>query len=836
VKVTGRYRPSAVLVADALLLALVMAGGLIAGQRYIRTFIAGGGQPQFYQTEFDAVVMEVCGRGFVRVLKPAGHPALYGFLTLQTDSFSCDQLDAGIVTAPPDTYQRVSRYFLESAGIIWRVAGISWHSLVLLGGLLFAVSAAAAYVLFRVGVSPPLAFLLTVLFASSAGQLQNLPHLRDYSKAPFVIAVIAAGGWIVSRPWRPATLRALAIAAGAIIGIGLGFRTDLLMMGLPVCLAIVMAAPAGDARSIRVKAEALTLFAAAFVLSAFPILRGYAAGNNIWHVIVLGLTNPFRAQLNISGTFYSVGPFYNDTYISTTINSYAERVLGATQFLDLASKEYEVASWRFFREVITTLPGDAMTRACAAITRVLALPADASIGPPSYVRSARLLSAYATRTSLFAGLVPAMPVLAAAALALLAGISLRVAAWWAFALFFFAGTPALQFDPRHFFHLEVLGWLALGFLVERFLRLLLPRAWRREHLRSIPARSGRALAFSAVAASAILGTVKVTRAIQDSSVRRMVERYRSADLQPIAISRDAGTGAMTADAAAVDPAMLAPRGPDVRTTYIVAEIDAACAFQSVPLQLKYSAVAPSVDFSITINVPVGNAATGAAYAYFPVYADGIGDHERPQFALERLTVPPPQSLCLRRLSRVQNLDAFPVLFYLTLTPDWQRKPAHETIRWRPAAVRTYVAPPDADVRRDAPRAQPAFGSTGDLEFKSAIASLTDAPGVRVEGTADAAFTYLLKTRYADRPEGSCVLIEGELRKGGFTAGLLENEQWAVQLPVTEKGRFRILLNPRTAGRFALVLANYLPDSKRTSFTIDRAVWLPPPAAAAAPAR
>jgi hypothetical protein len=80
-----------------------------------------------------------------------------------------------------------------------------------------------------------------------------------------------------------------------------------------------------------------------------------------------------------------------------------------------------------------------------------------------------------------------------------------------------------------------------------------------------------------------------------------------------------------------------------------------------------------------------------------------------------------------------------------------------------------------------------------------------------------------------------VLIEGDLREGGFTAGLLQDEQWAVQVPVTEKGRFRILLNPRTEGRFALVLANYLPNMKQTSFTIDRAVWLPQPARLA-PAR
>ncbi len=827
----GRGRPSTSLLADAVLLVLVVAGGFIAGQQYIRAFVAGGGQPQFYQDQFDAVLMEVCGHGFVRPHPTGEHPALRAFLTLQADTFTCDQLGAGMAAAPPDTYQRVSRYFLESAGIIWRISGISWHSLVLLGGLLFSASAAAAYILFRVGMNQALAFLLTFLFASSAGQLQNLPHLRDYSKAPFVIAVIAVSGWIVSRRWQPPGLRALAVAAGAIVGVGLGFRTDLLIMVVPASLALLMAAPA-EVRPMRVKAEAFALFAGTFVLTAFPILRAYAAGNNIWHVIVLGLTDPFDARLGVSSTFYSIGPFYNDSYINVTINSYAHRVLGETRFLPLDSKGYEIAGWRFFRELITTLPGDAMTRACAAIVRVLRLPADASASPPMYLHSARVLSAYVARTDALGPLGAAMPFLAGTALAVLGGINLRIAAWWAFAVFFFAGTPALQFDLRHFFHLEVLGWLALGFLVERFLRLLLPRAWRREHLRSVPARAGRGLALVAVVGGVLLGTMRVTRAIQDSTVRHLVDRYRSAELEPLDILSAPGTNGGIAVHAPPANGEDVRSGTKIRTEYLVAELDAACAFESVPLRVEYRASAAFVDFSQTISAPIGAVSAGSAYAYFPVYTDAGGQNNRGNFSFERLTVPSPAARCVRRVSRVKDIDDLPVLFQLELTPDWRRQPAHETIEAHPNRTITYIAPPGTGIRRNSPQEEPAFARPEGVEFVGDLVTPTGTGAVKVEGTASGPYAYLIRTRSVDRPDGTAVLIEGELREGGFTAGLLENEKWVLQLTIADKGRFRILFNPTTGGRFALVLANYLPGSKRTSFTIDRAVWLPPPGQAA----
>ncbi len=57
-------------------------------------------------------------------------------------------------------------------------------------------------------------------------QFSQLPHLRDYSKAPFFMFTLCAVAWIaLTRASRGRTVTALAII-GAVLGVGFGFRTD----------------------------------------------------------------------------------------------------------------------------------------------------------------------------------------------------------------------------------------------------------------------------------------------------------------------------------------------------------------------------------------------------------------------------------------------------------------------------------------------------------------------------------------------------------------------------------------------------------------------------------
>jgi len=65
------------------------------------------------------------------------------------------------------------------------------------------VTIVAASALFRLAMGPFFAGCLCAALTVSTIHLIYLPHLRDYSKAPFVIALLVCLGWLVKGPVRP---------------------------------------------------------------------------------------------------------------------------------------------------------------------------------------------------------------------------------------------------------------------------------------------------------------------------------------------------------------------------------------------------------------------------------------------------------------------------------------------------------------------------------------------------------------------------------------------------------------------------------------------------------
>jgi hypothetical protein len=57
-------QPRAGRLIDAALTALLATGGYFTAVNAFTAFQAAGGRPQFYQQEYDAAVMQACGRGF----------------------------------------------------------------------------------------------------------------------------------------------------------------------------------------------------------------------------------------------------------------------------------------------------------------------------------------------------------------------------------------------------------------------------------------------------------------------------------------------------------------------------------------------------------------------------------------------------------------------------------------------------------------------------------------------------------------------------------------------------------------------------------------------------
>src|SRR5581483_8954650 len=192
------------------------------------------------------------------------------------------------------------------------------------GGVLFGAVAALTYGVLRLALSRAVALVALVPAISSTPNVMLVRQLRDYAKGPFLLAVILIMGWLVMGRGGARRTAGLAAAAGIVIGIGLGFRTDLLIAVAPVLIALALLVP--PSVSARTRATAAALFVASFVAAGWPILSSYAAGGNTGHVALLGLGAPFDGPLRVEPAIYEFAGQYNDTLAYSIINSYALRV------------------------------------------------------------------------------------------------------------------------------------------------------------------------------------------------------------------------------------------------------------------------------------------------------------------------------------------------------------------------------------------------------------------------------------------------------------------------------------------------------------------------------
>lgn len=813
---------------DAVIVVSILIGSAWAATAYLRVYDAGGGTRHFYQRFFDVAVMDACGKGFVHVANQSEIHGLAEFLEVRSESFNCRSIPDDVRTTSPDLFQASSRYLMKSAALFWRLRGVSWAALQPLFAIGFAATAVAAYALMRVAMRPWLAGILTVAFASSGSQFNNLPHLRDYLKAPFVISVLAFAAWIATRHLSRRSLLVCSAAAGAVAGIGIGVRTDLLL-GIPAAIfAIWMSDPNEEGHRVRLKILATVIFLTICILSAFPVLRAYAGANNGWHVAVLGLMSPFDDSLGIESPFYSLGHFNNDTYVNAIINSYATHAHRASRYLTLDSKAYEVVGRQYWLRVMLIFPADVLFRIYASAIEVINLPFWTQV--PQFLHHSGLLRFYEARAAILGPLWGAGPVLAVASIMTMALSSIRLATWWSFAILYFAGTPAIQFDVRHYFHLEVIGWLVLGFLCERALRAALPLGRASAVINSGLGRlreGASALVFTVTVIVLMIGVLAGLRAYQTDHVRRMLREYQAAPKdavtmrvvqQPkgwVSFSPDLPTVASSRDAVGL-----------VEMEYIVAEIAGGCEDDVVPIRVRYYASEPFVDFSETLAVVTPESSSEPVRVYVPVYYDHMGVNGHGRFEFSHLEMRKDQASCLDRLWRIRDLSRLPLPLFVTLRPGWAAERAYQSFGSAGDVIRIVSAPesmsvPGALFRRPL---RPAFPAG--VAYKSSIVERLDSEWV-VSGKADGTSTYLAEGRYEALDKGTLLLGRGEVISGGFEVGLLREDRWVQQLNIDYPGRFRLAVEVPEDGVYKLVLANYLPRWRNTSFRFAQVGWLMP---------
>jgi hypothetical protein len=630
------------------------------------------------QQLFGAAVMDVCGRGLVTPLlpmatgpeTPANQHAVVEFLTQRREQLSCSEIPADLPTYAPSGMQGAAPYLLRLIRVPWRLGGTTWTAFDRLLGVLLGATVSLAYVFCRIFMRSFAAGLVAVALLLSPVQLANLGNIRDFSKAPFFVGTLIIVALVVCRERGALPLLLLSAAGGALAGVGFGIRADIALNLVLVLFAAGLFLPGKFRDTWRIRVAACGVAVAAFVIAAAPVLRSPSSSSNTWHWAILGYAHDFDAALGIAPAPYETGFFYDDSYVASVVDAYRGRVTGATNQVSVDMPEYTTASANYYRQLLTTFPADALLRAEAALIQVLTLPYRPG-AVPSDALPPLVGPAFEWRARLLTLLAPIALLLFVVVAAAIGMRSPRVAGAVITMTILLGAYPAVQFQLRHYFHLELLSLALLGAVVSAATRG--PFAARE------PGAMTRAAVVVAVLAAAATIPLLVLRTYQQRTAAQLLERYERATLVPVPIGADR-SGSTVVLASADDLLPPDDGSRSMRSEQVVVETRRdGCPGASVAVTFRYTMKPGGFDYTRTLNVPVGDEATGSR-AFFTVYETGEQSPPPHHFVFDRVEVPAAQTGCVARLGRFAAPDDFQLLIPAVLPPDWRRRPLHQTLR------------------------------------------------------------------------------------------------------------------------------------------------------------
>jgi hypothetical protein len=658
----------------AIIETLVVAGLFLvsyaAASFAMRTFRAAGHQPSFYQSNFEPAVMMACGRGFGTAA--AAPPELSAFLNVRQNEFDCAVLPANLQRLPVTGPGNANWYYLYGAtAFVWRLTGISWTALDGLVSVFSGITTVLLYGIFRLVSHRMVAAAVALLLTVSPANLTPLLSLRDFSKAPFVLAAILILAVLVWRPQRPAWTFAFAALYGGVVGLGWGFRTDVGVM-VPFGALVVMVFLPGSFKAHGVRnLLATAALLASFAIVAAPVIAGQKLGGCQFHFALLGLTTPMTRELNLTPSIYRFGDSLLDTFVDLKAGDYAERVL-SLPLPSLCSPDYDTASGGVFRHMAVTFPADLVVRAYGSVLTVLRggleIPA-IGVNAPAASRGL-VASIYAATSRVSSTVAPAGPLLVLAAIGLAWAQSVRVGLALTVFVLFLTGYPAIQFQERHWFHLRFIPWWA-GVLVAGQLLQHGIRGW------PAPAKRRATIGVAGLVVG-LIAALSAVRVAQAGTVAALIAEYEAAATEPLPIARDAGSF-LPVDWQPHDYAPPpAHRGSDLLVATLDAQQCAGPALSPLAVKVRYQADVVSHDMSTSIAVDRPAPGAAPSRLFIPVFWAGLDTQTYLRFAgLEVVGAP---ATCIAQVSRFAERSSVPLWIQVQVPADWRQHSLYQSIR------------------------------------------------------------------------------------------------------------------------------------------------------------
>lgn len=660
---------------------------------------------------FGPCVMVALGKGLVEPV-PSEIPALERFLKQEKEALSPEELPAELTLKPPYLWYRHNRFLCYTVGLTWRFLGISWRAVKILLIAMCCITAPLVYGLFRLGMNRFWGMAGAILFLARPGFLAEISNLRELSKAPFFLSVMLLLFYLLKKPVSVRAFLGLAALLGLIVGIGLGFRVDVLICLAPSLLTLLFCARGETKKPLLQRLVAATLLLGCFGLVSYPIREAYRKEGLVAHDVIMGMGTVQEDRLGMARASYERQYLLHDQFAFATAHTYAHRVMGWPEPIAVDTPEQDWAGRKLILDVVKTFPADLITRAYAGVLWVI------GGAVPEYPELPAPVLAHATRRL--------MPYFAVTVLLLLSCRDLRLAYLTLLLSLYFFGYISIQFQNRHAFHLGFAFYWILGFLADRLVFALgqLRHNDVRQRIRgtlSSPRRwwsppACRMLVFAAGASIVVFVPVYAARLYQVHKVGRLLDQYEAADLAPLETEERFTTSSVIFHLKRPLASQFctgAPYDRSYRDDYLVLELAAAPKERS--FELVYAAEnAFTGDFSWTLTVlptgqkgagitrktrgcsplsvaPTGEKGAGTTKYFFPVYEvppSTKGTWSR----FVGVALPKTHAQEFKGLYRVVNKAEFSLLLNMTLPADRTLFRPYQNLLPAGARVEHYCTP------------------------------------------------------------------------------------------------------------------------------------------------
>jgi hypothetical protein len=692
--------------ADVAIVLLLLIGAWGLGWSASQAYRSSGSiahQPAFDLQFYSVALMTACGRGSLVIVtgdrdvlvvpsRERQEPrAVADFLDGRRRRLDCDHIGA-TAGFPPTLLLRSSSYLIGMIAATWRLTGPNWAAIDALMGGLFALTVLVSYFIGRLAMGPAASAILAALFGLSPLHLSGLANIRDYSKAPFFAVALLICAALARRRWTRAQTLALSAAAGAALGAGFGMRTDMGVY-LPLVVATLLVfLPGALVRTWRIRLLGAAVCVGLFVFTAWPIIQAHAGGNT-GHWAILGFSHEFDSALGLRAAPYRLHYFYSDSAVETVVNAFRHRVDPSAGAAAPNAASYEAFSGMYVSALLTTFPADMLVRIWAAVIKVSNLPfADAASEASVSGLPMPLLPAFIVRTlGAVSGILRRFDgagiVLIIAAIAGIAAFDVRLAAFVCVAFCSLSGYAAIQFQPRHVFHLALLPLWALTFVIAHLIAGLRAVLNAPGIMRSNVSSRLVAITVCLILMACVVAVpLAAARGYQRQTVERLLSAYQDAPRDVVPLDPQAiHDGWTRLGASALAASADRPVGP-TRADMVVLQVSAHCG--PGPLEVRFTyAARPSTDFSRTIDVRPPGDQNAPVEVFMPVYYTGVDLSDPQAYRFAGVDVPSPRTSCVQGIYRLRDSSRHRLLLEAVLPAQWRQLSLYQSIE---AVERAHV--------------------------------------------------------------------------------------------------------------------------------------------------